>query len=168
MLKRLLLYFAILSGSLCFALIFALVFLNGTEIACHKQADGTFTCNTKTLLLGRFPIFGREITDVVDVGIFDDGCVDGCSYRAEFITADGQQVPINEVYTDRGPVSRRVNDLKELMDSGDSSFEYKIQPLWWVAFLVGGLFLMEAVIVTLTMGVGAVREYFANRDKIPQ
>lgn len=168
MLKRLLLYFALLSGSLCFAAIFALIFLNGTQIACNRQSNRTFTCNTKTLVLGRFPMFERETTDIVDVGIFDDGCVDGCSYRAEFITADGQQVAVNEVYTNRGPVNKRVNDLQDLMNSGKSSFEYEVKPLWWVAFLIGGLFLMEFLILTSTMGVGAIREYFASRDKLPQ
>jgi hypothetical protein len=152
---------------LFFFLIFVLVFLNGTEVACRKQADGTFTCNTKTLLLNKFPMFEREIIRVVDVDIFDDGCSDGCAYRAEFITLDGGQVPVHEVYTDHKPVSDRVNELKNLMNSGDSSFEYKIEPLWWVLFLLGGLFLMEAVILTLTMGVGTVREYMANRDKLP-
>jgi hypothetical protein len=168
MLKRLLLYFAIMFGSLIFFLIFVLVFLNSTEIACSRQADGTFSCNTKTLLLDKFPMFEREIPQVVDVDIFDDGCSDGCSYRAEFITSDGGRVAVNEVYTDYNPVSKRVNELKSRINSGESSFEYKIEPLWWVLFLLGGLFLMEAVILTSTMGVGAVREYLANRDKLPQ
>jgi hypothetical protein len=168
LLKRLFLYFALLIGSLFFFLIFVVIFLNATEIACSKQADGTFTCNTKTLLLGRFPIFGREIKQVVDVGVFDDGCSDSCSYRAEFITSSGEHVAVNEVYTDRGPVSKRVDDLKRKMNSGESSFEYRVEPLWWVLYLVGGLFLMEAAILTLTMGAGAVREYLANRDSLPQ
>ena len=166
--KQLFLYFAILFGSLCFGLIFVFVFLNATETSCNKQADGTFTCNAKTLLLGRFPIFEREITQIVDVDIFDDGCFDDCAYRAEFITSDGDQVALNEVYTDYDPVSKRVADLKRLMNSGESSFEYKVEPLWWVAYLVGGLFLVEAVILTSTMGVSAVREYMNNRDKLPQ
>ena len=166
MLKKLLIYIAILASSACFFLIFVLIFLHATEISCNKLADGTFTCNTKTLLLGKFPIFGRHVTQVVDVDIFSDGCSDGCSYRAEFITSDGSHVAVNEVYTDRNPVAKRVNDLKSHMNSGEASFEYKIEPLWWVLFLLGGLFLMEAVILTLTMGVGAVRDYMANRDTL--
>ena len=164
--KKLILYFAILASSACFFLIFVLIFLNSTEIGCRRQADVTFTCNTRTLLLGRYPLFGREVTRVVDVNILDDGCSDGCGYRAEFITSDGRQVPVNEIYTDYNPVARRVDDLKQLINSGESSFEYKIEPLWWVLYLVGGLFLMETVILTLTIGVGAVREYLARRDTI--
>ena len=164
--KKLIIFFAILASSACFFLIFVLIFLNSTEIGCNRQADGSFTCTTRTLLLGKFPLFGREITQIVDVDIFDDGCSDGCGYRAEFITSDGRQVPVNEVYTDYNPVSSRVNDLKRRMNSGESSFEYTIEPLWWVLYLLGGLFLMEAIILTLTMGAGAVREYLANRDTL--
>ena len=117
-------------------------------------------------MLGRFPAFGKEVTDIVDVDIFDDGCFEGCSYRAEFITSNGGRVAVNEVYTDYNPVSKRVNDLKSLIKSGQPSFEYNIEPLWWVAYLLGGLFLIEALVLTMTMGVRAVRGYLANRDRI--
>lgn len=166
MLKKLLTYFAILTSSACFFLIFVLIFLNATEISCNRQADRTFTCHTQTLLLGKFPIFGRDVTQIVDVDIFDDGCSDGCAYRPEFLISDGRRVAVNEVYTDYNPVSKRVNDLKSRMNSGESSFEYRIEPPWWVLLLLGGLFLMEVVILTLTMGVRAVRDYMANRDKL--
>jgi hypothetical protein len=168
MLKKLFLYFAIMTGSLFFFLIFVLVFLNAIEISCTRQVDETFTCNTKTLLLGRFPILERETTQIVDVDIFDDGCSDGCSYRAEFITSNGAQVPVNEVYTDYDPVSTQVNELKSHIGSGNASFEYTIEPIWWILYLLGGLFLMEVVILTLTMGAGVVREYIANRDQSPE
>jgi hypothetical protein len=164
--KKLIIYFAVLASSACFFLVFVLIFLNSTEIECSRQADGTFTCNTRTLLFGLYPMFGRETPQIVDVDIFDDGCSDGCSYRAEFITTDGRQVPVNEVYTDHNPVAKRVDDLKSRMDSGESSFEYTVEPMWWLLYLFAGLFLMEAVILTLTMGRGAVREYLANRDTL--
>ena len=164
--KKLIIYLAILTSSACFFLVFVLIFSNGTQIACSRQGDGTFTCSTKTLLLGKFPTFGREVSQIADVDIFDDGCSDGCGYRAEFITSDGRRVPVNEVYTDHNPVVKRVNDLKRQMNSGQSSFVYEIEPLWWVLYLVGGLFLMEAIIITLTLGVGAVREYVAKRDTL--
>jgi hypothetical protein len=164
--KKLFIYFAVLASSAFFFLIFVLIFLNSTEIGCNMRADRSFTCTTKTLLFGKFPMFGREIDQIVDVDIFDDGCSDGCGYRAEFITSDGKQVPVNEVYTDYNLVVKRVNDLKSRMNSGESSFEYRIEPLWWVLYLLCGLFLMEAVILTLTMGRGAVREYLANRDRL--
>jgi hypothetical protein len=164
--KKLIIYFAILASSACFFVIFVLIFLNSTEIGCSRQLDGTFTCTTKTLLFGKFPMFGRETSQVVDVNIFDDGCSDGCSYRAEFITSDGRQVPVNEVYTDHSIVVKRVNDLKNRLNSGESGFQYRIEPSWWVLYLLCGLFLVEAVIVTLTLGSGAVREYLANRDTL--
>ncbi len=164
--KKLILYFAILASSVCFFVVFVFIFINSTEIGCSKQLDGTFICTTRTLLLGKFSTSEREINQVMDVNLFDDGCSDGCSYRAEFITSDGSRVPINTVYTDHNPVAKRVDDLKRQMNSGEASFEYKIKPSWWVLYLLAGLFLMEAVILTLSMGSGAVREYLANRDTL--
>jgi hypothetical protein len=164
--KKLIIYFATLGSSACFFVIFVLIFMNSTEIGCSKQLNGMFTCTTRTLLFGKLTTSGRETTQIVDVNIFDDGCSDGCSYRAEFITSDERRIPVNEVYTDYNPVAKRVEDLKRQMNSGEASFEYIIEPSWWVLYLLGGLFLMEAVIVTLTIGVGAVREYLMKRDTV--
>ena len=166
MLARFLTFLAILFGSACFFLLFALIFLNATVIACTRQADDTYTCNLQTLVLGRFPAFGREVADIVDVDIFDDGCFEGCSYRAEIITSAGGRVAVTEVYTDYNPVQKRVTELKSLLNGGQSSFEYNIEPLWWVAYLLGGLFLIEALVLTVTMGAGALRGYLANRDRL--
>lgn len=167
MLKKLFIYFAALAGSVLFFLIFVLVFVNSTEITCVQQPDQTYTCQRQTYLLGEFPTFNKEITHIVDATLVDDGCSDGCSYRTEFITSDGRQVPLNEVYTDRNPVSIQTNDLKSLLHSGQDRFDYEVPPLWWVLYLLIGLFLMDIVILTLTLGLGAVKDYFAQRDQLP-
>lgn len=167
MLKKLLIYLAALAGSVLFFLLFTLIFMNGIQIRCSRQADQTYDCQHQTLLLGRFPTFSKEIDHVVDVTIVDDGCSDGCSYRTEFVTSDGRQVPLNEVYTDRNPVSIQTNDLKSLLHSGQDNFDYEVPPLWWVLYLLIGLFLMDIIILTLTLGLGAVKDYFAQRDQLP-
>lgn len=167
MLKKLFIYFAALAGSVLFFLIFVLVFVNSTEITCVQQPDQTYTCQRQTYLLGEFPTFNKEITHIVDATLVDDGCSDGCSYRTEFITSDGRQVPLNEVYTDRNPVSIQTNDLKSLLHSGQDRFDYEVPPLWWVLYLLIGLFLMDIIILTLTLGLGAVKDYFAQRDQLP-
>ena len=167
MLKKLLIYLAALAGSVLFFLLFTLIFMNGIQIHCDRQADQTYDCQHQTLLLGRFPTFSKEIDHVVDATLVDDGCSDGCSYRTEFITSDGRQVPLNEVYTDRNPVSIQTNDLKSLLHSGQDNFDYEVPPLWWVLYLLIGLFLMDIIILTLTLGLGAVKDYFAQRDQLP-
>jgi hypothetical protein len=164
--KKLLIYLAAMFGSVVFLLVFVLVFVNSTDIACQRQADQTYTCQRQTLLLGRFPTFKRETTQIVDVDIFDDGCSDGCGYRAEFILSSGDQVAVNEVYTDYSPVSIQTMEMKRLLHSGQSSFEYNIKPAWWVLYLLGGLFVMDILILTLTLGLGALREIFVYRTEL--
>ena len=167
MLKKLFIYFAALAGSVLFFLIFVLVFVNSTEITCVQQPDQTYTCQRQTYLLVKLPSFHKEIAHIVDATVVDDGCSEGCAYRTEFITSDGSQVALNEVYTDYSPVSIQTNEIKSLLHGGRASFEYNIQPPWWVLFLIVGLFLMDIVILTLTLGLGAVKDYFAQRDQLP-
>src|SRR5262245_22595449 len=111
MIKKLLLILATSLGLLCFGLIFVVIFVNATEVDCMLQADDSYTCTIRTLFLGQVQLFERRVEGIVDITIEDDGCSDGCSYRAEFVTASGQQVPLSEVYTDRGPVQQQVDTL---------------------------------------------------------
>lgn len=164
--KKLLVYIAALAGSTIFMLLFVVIFVNSTDLACALQADQTYTCRVQTLLLGRFPTFQKEVTRVVDVIIVDDGCSDGCAYRAEFVTSDGGQTALNEVYTDYDPVSRQVMEIKRLLHGRQASFEYSIEPQWWVVYLLGGIFLLDAVVLTLTLGGNALKDYLAHRGEL--
>ena len=167
MFKQLFIYLAALLGSLAFFLVFALVFLNGTDLDCLRQADRTYTCTARTLLFDQVEISERVIEGVVDVGVFDDGCFEGCSYRTEFILADGQTAPLTEVYTDRAPVEKQASELRQLLHNGQTEFDYHRRPSWWVAYLLGGLFVVDVIVLTLLFGREAVRSYFANRDALP-
>ena len=102
---------------------------------------------------------------MVDAQTFDDGCFDSCGYRTEFILADGSSAPLSEVYTDQSPANQQTAQVKQMLTSGRTSFEYKKEPLWWVLYLVGGLFVMEFLILTLSMGASAFREYRASQPK---
>jgi hypothetical protein len=161
--NKLLLYFLVLSSSMVFFVIFAVVFLNGTAVQCEQQADDTYTCSIQTLLLGEIPIFNREITRVTGVETFEDGCFEGCAYRTEFILADESTVPLTETYTDQSPVNLQTAELKTLLNSGQASFEYQKEPTWWVMYLLGGLFIMDLLITTFVLGIPALREYQASR-----
>jgi hypothetical protein len=161
--NKLLLYFLLLSSSVIFFAIFALIFLNGTAVQCTQQADDTYSCSLQTLILGSIPAFDREVTRVVDAETFDDGCFEGCSYRTEFVLADESTVPLTEVYTDQNPVNIQTAEIKKLLNSGEASFEYKREPSWWVAYLLAGLFLVEFLTMTFVFGIPAFREYQASR-----
>jgi hypothetical protein len=164
--NKLLLYFMILSSSVIFFAIFAVVFLNGTAVQCEQQADDTYTCSIQTLIFGAVPAFDREVTRVVDAETFEDGCFEGCAYRTEFILADESTVPLTEVYTDENTVNIHTAELKKLLGSGETSFEYKKEPTWWVAYLLAGLFLVEFFTMTMVFGIPAFREYQAGRHNL--
>jgi hypothetical protein len=161
--NKLLLYFLVLSSSVVFFVIFVVVFLNDTAVQCTQQADDTYTCSIQTLLLGKIPTFGHDVTRVVDAETFEDGCFEGCAYRTEFILADESTVPLTEVYTDENPVNIQTAELKTLLASGQASFEYRKEPTWWVMYLLGGLFIMDLLITTFVLGIPALREYQASR-----
>ena len=156
-----------MAGSVLFFSIFVLVFMNGTAVTCTRMENETYTCYAQTMLLGKFPTFIRHIEQITGVETFNDGCSDGCSYRTEFILTDGTTVPLTEVYSDEGPVLKQTNELNSLLKSGRSNFEYYREPIWWVAYLLGGLFILEFFILTFSMGISAVRDYFLNRDQLP-
>jgi hypothetical protein len=150
MLRKLLVFAAVVAAELCFGLIFVLVFVNSTEVACALKPDETYTCRLQTLLLGRVRTFDRLVEGVVDVVVEDD-CSDGCSYRAEFVTADGRQVPVSEVWTDRGPVERQAADLSQQMERRANPVLYTADPPWWVLWLVGGLTVMGLLLSPLVL-----------------
>lgn len=164
--NKLLLYFLVLSSSVLFFVVFVLVFLNGTAVQCAKQTDETYTCSIQTLLLGEIPTFSSEVTRVVDAETFEDGCFEGCAYRTEFILADESTVPLTETYTDQNPVDIQTTELKRLLASGQASFEYKKEPMWWVMYLLGGLFIMDLLITTFVLGIPALREHQASRHNL--
>ena len=153
MLRKLITFAAVIAAELCFGLIFVLVFVNTTEVACALERDETYTCRVQTLLLGRVRIFDRLVERVEDIVVEED-CSDGCSYRAEFVTADGQQVPVSEVWTDRGPVERQADELRQQMDRGANPVLYTVEPSWWVLWLVGGLTLMGLLLSPLVFLTG--------------
>src|SRR5689334_16014157 len=93
MLKKFLLWLAMCVGSIGFGLLFVVIFVNSTEVDCRLQSDESYTCQIRTLLLGKVQTLNRRVENVVDIKMVRDSCHDGCSYRAEFVTAEGKQVP---------------------------------------------------------------------------
>lgn len=140
--NRILPFLAVFFGSLCFGLLFIVIFINATELDCTRQSDNSYACRITKLFFGKYQISQRVVDNITNITMEDDGCSDGCSYRAEFITSDGNQQPLNSVYTDRAPVAQQVNTIKSQMASRSEKIVYRADPPWWVLFLVGGLTLM--------------------------
>jgi len=150
MLRKLITFAGVVAAELCFGLIFILIFVNSTEVVCALERDETYTCRIQTLLLGRVRTFDRLVERVVDVVVEED-CSDGCSYRAEFVIADGRQVPVSEVWTDRGPVERQAAELRQQMERRVNPVLYTAEPAWWVLWLVGGLTVMSLLLSPLVL-----------------
>jgi hypothetical protein len=155
--NRLIPFLAMFVGSLCFGLCFILLFINSTDISCRRQVDETYTCQFKTLFFGKVQVRERNVEDIVDIVKERDNCDEGCSYRAEFVTSTGKQVPLSSVWTDEGPVLEQVNTIGSQMDSGQEQITYHTDPPWWVLYLVGGLTVMSLVLSPLSFLKGRNR-----------
>jgi len=149
MLKKLFAFFAILIGTVCFDLLFIFIFINSTLVDCTLQSNEAYTCETRTLLLGRVQTFEHKYEQVVDIKLESDSCDDGCSYRAEFVTRDGSQYPLSEVFTDRGPAQEPVQVLRPQMQQRVESINYRMDPAWWMILLIGGLSVMGILLSPL-------------------
>jgi hypothetical protein len=165
--KKLILILSIGLANLIFVSIFVLIFVNGTQINCVREADQTYTCGIQTLLLGKYPIFRQEITRVVDAHTVDSPSGKRL-FRTEFITADGKSFPLTAFYSNTEPHDRRVAELHSQFKSGESSFEYYIEPLWWILYLVGGLALTDFLALAVVFGRGLLQDYLVSRDKIEE
>jgi hypothetical protein len=149
--KRIIPFLAIFFGSLCLCLLVTVISVNATEVNCDLQADQTYTCQLRTLLFGKIPtvVFDHGIKNVVDITIAENDSSDGVSYRAEFVTSNGKQIPLNETYTDYNPVSLQVHAIQPQLSQHTDHVSYRVEPNWWVFYLVGGLCLMTMLLSPL-------------------
>ena len=147
--NRIIPFLATFFGSICFGLLFIVIFVNATQVNCIKQPTGTYTCQLRTLFLGKYPIFNRIVQNVTGINMAENDDEHGVSYRAEFATTDRGSVPLSEVWTDYGPVSQQVTAISSQMDSGADQVQYMANPPWWVLFLIVGLVIMMVLLSPL-------------------
>ena len=147
--KRIIPFLATFFGSICFGLLFIVVFVNATQVNCIRQPAGTYTCQLRTLFLGRFPTFNRIVQNVTGINMAENDDEHGVSYRAEFATTDGGSVPLDTTWTDYGPVSQQVTTISSQIASGADQVQYTANPPWWVLFLIVGLMIMMVLLSPL-------------------
>lgn len=146
MIRNLMTYLAVIAGMALFSGLFIVLFANSVETSCVREATGEVNCRITRKLLGRFPLGTRDVLGITDVRIEED-CDDGCSYRLLLITSGGQSTPLNDVYTDRGPVRRQQEAFSGFLAGTETSFAYKEPVMWWVIFLVGGMDLVATAFI---------------------
>jgi len=144
--RRVLLYLAGMVGLTALSVIVIVIFGNSIQISCAREAGQAPDCRITRMLLGRVSLSSRDVLGVSAVRL-EESCDDGCAYRAVLITSDRDGVPLNEVYTDRGPVQRQIDALSPLLNGAGASFEYVEPVQWWVVALVLGLDLLGMAIV---------------------
>ncbi|MGA7194132.1 MAG: hypothetical protein WBW94_10910 [Anaerolineales bacterium] len=147
--NRLLPFLATFFGSICFGLLFIVIFVNATQVNCIKQSTGTYTCQLRTLFLGKYLISQRNIQNVTGINMAENDDENGASYRAEFATSNGGSVPLDSTWTDYDPVAQQVNTISSQISSGTDQILYTANPPWWVLFLIGGLVIMMMVLSPL-------------------
>ncbi|MGA7604528.1 MAG: hypothetical protein WCA79_01275 [Anaerolineales bacterium] len=147
--NRIIPFLATFFGSICFGLLFIIVFVNATQVNCIRQPAGTYTCQLRTLFLGRFPTLNRVIQNVTGINMAENDDQNGVSYRAEFATTDGGSVPLDSTWTDYDPVSQQVSAIGSQIASGADQVQYTANPPWWVLFLIGGLVIMMMLLSPL-------------------
>ncbi len=152
MLKKILTYLAVILAIFLFAPALIGPFGNSLSVHCVRPPGKNPVCQMRKELLGKFPSSIRTVSDIVDVQKVRSGCSEGCTYRAELITASGAKEPVNEVWTDNdAQVAGQVNGIKAILDGSASSFDYREDAAWWVVWLVVGLVLMVVVMLVISL-----------------
>jgi hypothetical protein len=148
MFVKILIYLATIVGAIVFSGLFIVLFGNSLQVHCARPAGENATCKISKALLGRYPLTSRTVTDIVKVKE-DDSCDPDCSYRALLISSSGESVPVNDVYTDQGPVVEQIDAINAFLGGQTDTFEYAEDTPWWVVELSAGLGLMIIVILTV-------------------
>jgi hypothetical protein len=150
---RTLIHLIILLGILAFCGLFIILLDNSLDVYCIHPADQNAACKISKAFMGRYPVSTRALVDVVDVQK-DRSCDDDCSYRALLVTSSGQKVPVNNVFTDEGPVLEQMASIRAFLDGAEQSFEYKTEAPGWVLTVFGGLGLVGALSVVISFAAG--------------
>lgn len=138
MTRNLMTYLVVMASMALFSGLFIVLFANSIETSCVRDGPGEVNCRITRKLLGRVPLGSRDVVGITDAQI-EENCDDGCSYRLLLITSGGQGTPLNDVFTDRGPVARQEEAFSGFLAGTETSFAYKEPVMWWVIILVGGM-----------------------------
>jgi hypothetical protein len=147
---RILKYLLMIAGTVVFFGLFVVIFGNSTELTCARLEGENPTCKMDRQFLGRYQVSSRIVENVTDVEIEEDCDEDGCSYRPVLYTAAGQGVPVNDVYTDWGPVRKQVDEIDRFLASDAATYQTKIPVPWWVMLLLGGMGAIAAAVLAIS------------------
>ncbi len=145
----LVLFFSVMCIGLCFV-----PFIQSSDLNCTKQTEQNYNCQITKKFFGTITLSDRKV-EVVDIVNAENCDLEGCSYRAEFVTSHGGRVPLTINYTDTHTAGKQVSEIKSKMSRGEQTITYRSEPSWWVLFMIGGMSLMA-------FGLGAYFTRFMN------
>jgi hypothetical protein len=164
MAKKILIPLAIMAGIVVCLLLFLILVGNSIDLKCMRsQGQGT-TCQISQEFLGRISTSSRTVTDVMTAQV-EQNCNgnNGCSYRPILVTSSGDSFPVNNIFTNYGPVTQQVSQISALLQGSQQDFELKMDPpwSWWPAILsagIGGIGLFMVLILMIKNLIGMVRK----------
>jgi hypothetical protein len=146
-----------MAASLGFLALFGVIFANSLTISCIRPPGRNPECRMSKALLGTIPMSTRAVTDIVDVQE-DETCDDGCTYRAVLITSNRESYPVNDVYTDEGPVQEQIASIQAFLHGTNPTYERAEPVSWWIVLVLGGI----GVMVVGMLGANLVRDLSSN------
>ena len=152
MIRRIVVLFFSMLGTVLFFGVFMFIFANSVVMRCNKQQNGAFNCVVEKKLFDQLVTSRRVVKDVVSATVNQDCDSDGCSYRVELVDLNGIREPFDDVYTDSGPMKVLAEKINTSIKQGDGpSFSVKSDLQWWLVIMLGGMSLVglgvEAVMV---------------------
>lgn len=126
------------------------LFGNSHEVYCVRAAGQNPVCRISTALLGKIPMSTHTVSDVVDVQE-EKSCDSDCAYRAVLVSSSGAREPVNNVFTDGGPVLDQITEIKAFLAGAAPTYIYEEGVSWWVVALSGGMALIGVPVLTINL-----------------
>ena len=171
MVKRILVFVLNIVGALLIGavtLAFSLSFTLKMEYMCALDDNNSYTCQTRDMLLGKYPIFENKYENVVDISFDSSKCNKGCTWRAEFTLASGEIVPLRGYYTNNENIPSITHEISQKMAAREAEISYipkEGSAFWAIAFTtcMTGVFLFVAIIKLI---FGNKRNLDENREPV--
>ena len=104
--------------------------VSSLAVHCDLQEDQFYTCQSRDI------VFGLTLSKVTATQVFridsethcSSGSKRGCSTRAWFETASGEEITLSRVYTNNAQVSKVVNALSPLMENKSTPIDMVFPP----------------------------------------
>lgn len=132
-------------------------------VRCDLQEDQFYTCQSRDILFG-LTFSEVNATQVFGIDI-ETNCSNkserGCSSRAKFKTATGEEISLSRVYTDKVQVSKVLNELSPLMENKYTPIDMVFPPRPFTLVIM----ISATLFFTVILGIAALIFLFGKDPK---